>query len=61
MRIIKPGVINAERLETVTCQHCHCEFEFLRGEAKVTFDQRDGDFLTINCPCCGNHVTKSIR
>lgn len=61
MKITKPGIIDAERVENVTCRHCQCEFEFTRGEAKVTFDQRDGDFMAINCPCCGNRETKSIR
>lgn len=52
MRIIKTGIIPAKRVYRAVCGNCATEFEFEQHEAKITHDQRDGDFLTIPCPLC---------
>ena len=38
------------------CHKCKSDLRFLRGDAKLTFDQRDGDFVTIACPVCQSLV-----
>jgi hypothetical protein len=52
MKIIKRGVIPECRVYHLYCTNCDTEFEFEQHEAKLTRDQRDGDFLTIQCPVC---------
>lgn len=39
------------------CRSCNTEFAFLPLEAKLHFDQRDGDFYAIACPVCKAQVT----
>jgi endogenous inhibitor of DNA gyrase (YacG/DUF329 family) len=52
MKIIKHGIIPENRVYRVSCPNCATEFEFEQHEAKMTHEQRDGDFLTIPCPVC---------
>lgn len=59
MRIIKPGIIDGDKIEQATCTKCKCEFEFARNEAELIYDQRDGDYRVIGCPTCGKEVTKA--
>jgi hypothetical protein len=61
--IITPGQLPSEKTYTVTCSNCRTMFKFKQGEARYNNgDQRDGDYLTINCPLpgCGKTVTKSV-
>jgi len=60
MRIIKEGQKPEDKLYTLTCRKCKCEFEFKQIEAKINYDQRDGNFLSIRCPCCNEQCTKAI-
>lgn len=57
VRIIKRGRPPAERLFEVTCRCCRSEIEFVRGAARTSRDQRDGDFLFIDCPVCLATIT----
>lgn len=57
MRIIKQGIPPSERLYVRTCYTCKTEFEFKQSEAKLEMDVRDGNYLRINCPVCGNMIT----
>lgn len=50
--IIKRGIKPAERLYEVTCGECTTVFSFKQAEAQYKSDQRDGDYLTIQCPVC---------
>ena len=63
MKIIKEGKLPEVETIRVTCRNCNCVFEFLVGEAKKTFDQRDGDYYTIACPTvgCSKMVIKSAK
>lgn len=56
MKIIKRGTPPNENPYHVECRSCHSEIEFMRIEAKLVPDQRDGDFLTINCPVCNVEI-----
>ena len=61
MKVIEMGSLPEERNYRATCRHCGTVFEFLRAEAKYVIDQRDGDFLSIQCPLpgCAREVTVS--
>lgn len=52
MKIIKKGMLPAERVYRETCAACGTVFEFTEKEAKVCHDQRDGSYLYIDCPLC---------
>jgi hypothetical protein len=60
LKIIKRGTIPADRAYRVTCRNCETEFEFLRSEAELVPDQRDGDYLTSDCPMCHEECTTAI-
>lgn len=57
MKIIKQGIVPEEVVYRTTCSKCDTEFEFAQREAKLTSDQRDGDFVSIPCPTCGQTCT----
>lgn len=61
MRIIKEGSRPETALYESTCWNCQTVFEYVRSEAKLNFDQRDGDFLSIDCPLCKSKVTHAVR
>ena len=50
--VTKQGALPSHDVFAGTCRVCSTEVEFLRGDAKLTFDQRDGDFLSVTCPTC---------
>lgn len=60
MKIIKKGKLPEEREYMSTCRHCKTFFSFLKNEATYNYDQRDGDFLSIDCPLCKNKVIHSV-
>lgn len=60
VEVIRLGQIPEEKEYTATCGNCSTLFKFKRREAKVTYDQRDGNFLQIDCPLCKKTVTKSL-
>ncbi len=53
IKIKKPGVLPDTRILDCTCRNCKCEFEFNPPDAKLEYDQREGDFYRIKCPTCG--------
>jgi len=60
MIIIKRGTIPAERIYEATCRVCNTEVSFLQKEAKINYDQRDGNYLTIKCPVCESVIFKDL-
>jgi hypothetical protein len=52
MKIIEYGDRPEDKVYRNKCGHCKTVYEFARKEAKFHSDQRDGDYLTINCPVC---------
>lgn len=52
MKIIKQGTLPGGKKYRATCNNCKTKFEFAAGEARLIFDQRDGDFYAIACPLC---------
>lgn len=61
VEIITPGILPEDRKYTATCSRCACKFKFLRGDAELVHDQRDGDYLRIGCPTCYADVNVSAR
>lgn len=61
MKIIKRGKVPGKREHTGTCHNCGTVVRFRQEEGKVTHDQRDGDFVTVTCPVCGNQIHSDLR
>lgn len=57
VKIIVPGILPEEKILT---GKCNCQFTFTTRDAKLIFDQRDGDYYAINCPTCGRQHTKNV-
>lgn len=59
IQIIQRGVLPAAVRYKTECRHCNTIFSFLKSDAHLTGDQRDGDFYTIKCPVCSkdNHIS----
>lgn len=60
MEILKRGTPPKERTHQATCRACGTEFRFRESEGRVTHDQRDGDFIQIDCPVCAATVTVEL-
>lgn len=60
MKILVPGKLPTAKVYRAICQKCKCQFEFVRSEARLFHDQRDGDYLIIACPTCSEGVTASV-
>jgi endogenous inhibitor of DNA gyrase (YacG/DUF329 family) len=56
MEIIKRGTLPSERQYSGTCSTCGTQVKFKEGEARFHSDQRDGDFITVDCPVCGKII-----
>ena len=59
IQIIQRGVLPAAIRHKTKCRHCNTIFSFLKSDARLTDDQRDGDFYTIKCPVCSkdHHIS----
>lgn len=56
IEIISRGHLPENDQFEATCHKCKSSLRFLRSDGKLSFDQRDGDFLTVSCPVCGDSV-----
>ena len=56
MKIIKKGVIPSDAYK-MKCRYCKAVFE----ETNVVFDQRDGKFMQLKCPCCSKDLTCNVQ
>jgi RNase P subunit RPR2 len=61
IEVIERGELPEDRPYEATCNRCRSKLRFLRGDAQFTADQRDGDFLTVKCPVCGESVHTSAN
>lgn len=60
MRVIKEGQRPDAFVHHGTCYTCKTEVEFKRSEGEITYDRRDGDFVTVTCPVCGGRIHSQI-
>lgn len=60
IKIIKRGVDPAKKLYQGTCHNCATVVEFPRSAAKYNADQRDGDYLSVDCPVCNQTIIVGI-
>lgn len=56
IEVISRGHLPENDQFDASCHKCKSVLRFLRSDAKLTSDQRDGDFLTVPCPVCGTSV-----
>lgn len=56
MEIIERGTPPEEKVYEGRCMNCKTKVRFKRSEGKVTFDQRDGNFVTVKCPVCRHAI-----
>lgn len=61
IEIIKRGKPPGEIGYEVTCHNCKSELRFKGSDAKYSNDQRDGNYLSIDCPVCHRKVTSQVR
>lgn len=59
--IIRPGKLPETYVHEGQCGKCHCTVRFTRGEGAVERDQRDGDYVWISCPTCGDKITSPLK
>lgn len=59
MKILKHGRLPEEDIFRGTCSYCKTEFECKRHEGKMHYarDQRDENYLTVDCPVCTKSTT----
>jgi len=60
VEVIERGTPPEEVNYEVQCQKCISKLKFKRSDAGYVSDQRDGNYLTVECPVCRNLVTKSL-
>ena len=56
IRVTKHGALPDHDVFAGTCYRCKTEVEFERVDARLTSDQRDGDYLSVDCPVCGDAI-----
>ena len=61
IEILERGMLAEDKPYEAICNRCRSRLRFLRGDAKFTDDQRDGVFLTITCPVCGDLVHRQAK
>jgi len=61
MKILERGQIPNEQLYEIRCTKCRTLFQFQQQEAKYHSDQRDGDYLMIDCPVCKEPASTAVR
>lgn len=59
MRVIKQGNPPYDAPLQGTCNSCSAVIEFKPREAQLILDNRYGDYYEIDCPCCGQKITKA--
>lgn len=61
MKIVKPGKISQDMTYKVTCQNCKAVVIFEHNEGYFSSDQRDGNAIVFDCPCCKRQIWKNVN
>lgn len=56
MEIIRRGKLPGHKEHQVECDECSTVFRFMEKEARIEYDQRDGNALVVACPVCGKEI-----
>lgn len=62
MEILHRGVPPEKKgkVYEATCRRCETVVRFEQGEGRVTCDQRNGNYVTVECPVCGSHIYREL-
>jgi hypothetical protein len=60
MEILHRGTPPSEREFIGGCGNCNTRVKFTQSEGTVSYDQRDGDFISVECPVCQSTITVGI-
>jgi hypothetical protein len=60
VEILKKGKSPLELTYDHTCKICKTRFRFAYSEGQRMSDNRDGDYLTIDCPICKNICIEAV-
>jgi endogenous inhibitor of DNA gyrase (YacG/DUF329 family) len=61
MEILHRGTPKSDIIHNGECPKCKTVVKFSRHEGKVIYSQRDGDFVTVDCPVCGDKIYSDIQ
>ena len=64
MEILKEGLHPSEKVAEFGCHECGGQYRAKISEGDYVSDQRDGDFVQFECPCCKqtlNVLTKKFK
>ncbi len=56
VEVLRRGALPSDKTYEATCRNCESLFRFARKDARMQYDQKDGDYLCIACPVCGAAV-----
>lgn len=60
MEILFKGIPPSEKDYTGECYYCKTRVRFKAKEGKTTYDQRDGNFITVLCPVCSRPINVNL-
>lgn len=53
MKVLRPQKHPPDSFKLIwDCNFCEAQLEAEEADLKLTYDQRDGDFVTMTCPEC---------
>jgi len=56
MKVIRSALEEEHKSKRIKCQHCDSELEITSADVSFVFDQRDGDYAVLQCPCCHRQI-----
>lgn len=60
MKILQRGSLPGEKIYRAVCHSCMSHIEFEQREGKIVHDQRDGGYVTVDCPVCGKPINCAL-
>lgn len=60
IEIVHRGALPEDKKYEGKCSYCRTVIAFKRADARYVCDQRDGDYLEVQCPVCSRPITTSV-